>query len=62
MPRKEFLKLLALVLGGLTMPVHADRSPIKRAPAFFCGPRQPQHAEPAAAVDLIALILLQFLN
>ena len=41
MPRKEFLKLLALALGGLTMPVHT---------------------EPAAAVVLIALILLQFLN
>ncbi len=44
MTRKEFLKLLALTLGGLTMPLHADRSTKQRAPAFFAGHGSPMNA------------------
>ncbi len=44
MSRKEFLRLLALVLGGLTMPVNAAQTTKKRAPAFFVGHGSPMNA------------------
>ncbi|MHB0994708.1 MAG: 4,5-DOPA dioxygenase extradiol [Sulfurovum sp. 16-42-52] len=42
MTRKHFLKLLALTLGGLTMPLSANNQ--KRAPAFFIGHGSPMNA------------------
>ena len=42
MTRKDFLKLLALTLGGLTMPLLANNT--KRAPAFFVGHGSPMNA------------------
>ncbi len=42
MTRKYFLKLLALTLGGFTMPLFADKP--KRAPAFFVGHGNPMNA------------------
>lgn len=42
MTRKDFLKLLALSLGGLTMPLVANQT--KRAPAFFVGHGNPMNA------------------
>jgi len=44
MTRKDFLKLLALTLGGLTVPLVANQT--KRAPAFFIG-----HGSPMNAID-----------
>jgi len=44
MTRKDFLKLLALTLGGLTMPLVANGT--KRAPALFVG-----HGNPMNAID-----------
>jgi len=42
MTRKDFLKLLALTLGGFTMPLLANDT--KRAPAFFVGHGNPMNA------------------
>ncbi len=42
MTRKDFLKLIALTLGGLTMPLAANET--KRAPAFFVGHGNPMNA------------------
>jgi len=42
MTRKDFLKLLALTLGGFTMPLAANQT--KRAPAFFVGHGNPMNA------------------
>jgi len=42
MTRKDFLKLIALTLGGFTMPLIADKT--KRAPAFFVGHGNPMNA------------------
>ena len=42
MTRKDFLKLLALTLGGFTMPLLANNT--KRAPAFFIGHGSPMNA------------------
>lgn len=42
MTRKDFLKLLALTLGGFTMPLTANTT--KRAPAFFVGHGSPMNA------------------
>jgi 4,5-DOPA dioxygenase extradiol len=44
MTRKDFLKLLALTLGGFTMPLLANN--VQRAPAFFVG-----HGSPMNAID-----------
>ena len=44
MSRKEFLRLLALVLGGFAMPVNAVQTTEKRAPAFFVGHGSPMNA------------------
>ena len=42
MTRKDFLKLIALTLGGFTMPLIANKT--KRAPAFFVGHGHPMNA------------------
>ena len=44
MTRNEFLKLLALTLGGLVMPVNADTPTRERMPAFFVGHGSPMNA------------------
>jgi 4,5-DOPA dioxygenase extradiol len=41
MTRKDFLKLFALTLGGLTMPLTANQT--KRAPAFFVSHGSPMN-------------------
>ncbi len=43
MTRKQFLRLLALTLGGVSMPILAHEK-TKRAPAFFVGHGSPMNA------------------
>ncbi|WP_345975951.1 4,5-DOPA dioxygenase extradiol [Sulfurimonas sp. HSL3-7] len=44
MTRKEFLRLLTFVLGGLAMPLPATSHPVHRAPALFAGHGSPMNA------------------